>query len=67
MAAQAGRLATVADNIANVNTNGYKRASTEFSSLLIQSSAVFRLYVRFGDDGYRHRSVSRAACKARPR
>ena len=38
MAAQAGRLATVADNIANVNTNGYKRASTEFSSLLIQSS-----------------------------
>lgn len=39
MAAQAGRLATVADNIANVNTNGYKRASTEFSSLLIQSSA----------------------------
>lgn len=39
MAAQAGRLATVADNIANVNTNGYKRAFTEFSSLLIQSSA----------------------------
>lgn len=38
MSAQAGRLATVADNIANVNTNGYKRASTEFSSLLIQSS-----------------------------
>ncbi len=39
MSAQAGRLATVADNIANVNTTGYKRASTEFSSLLIQSSA----------------------------
>ncbi|MGB9143605.1 MAG: flagellar hook-basal body complex protein, partial [Aestuariivirga sp.] len=38
MSAQAGRLATVADNIANVNTNGYKRASTEFSSLLIESS-----------------------------
>ena len=36
MSAQAGRLATVADNIANVNTNGYKRASTEFSSLLIE-------------------------------
>jgi flagellar hook protein FlgE len=35
MAAQANRLAAVADNIANVNTNGYKRASTEFSSLLI--------------------------------
>jgi flagellar hook protein FlgE len=37
MSAQASRLATVADNIANVNTNGYKRASTEFSSLLIES------------------------------
>jgi flagellar hook protein FlgE len=37
MSAQADRLATVADNIANVNTNGYKRASCEFSSLLIQS------------------------------
>jgi flagellar hook protein FlgE len=36
MSAQAGRLATVAENIANVNTNGYKRASTEFSSLLIE-------------------------------
>jgi flagellar hook protein FlgE len=39
MSAQAARLATVADNIANVNTNGYKRASTEFSSLLIESNA----------------------------
>jgi flagellar hook protein FlgE len=37
MSAQADRLATVADNIANVNTTGYKRASTEFSSLLIDT------------------------------
>jgi flagellar hook protein FlgE len=37
MSAQANRLATVADNIANVNTGGYKRASTEFSSLLLTS------------------------------
>jgi len=35
MAAQANRLATVADNIANSNTTGYKRAYTEFSSLII--------------------------------
>jgi flagellar hook protein FlgE len=35
MAAQANRLATVADNIANSNTTGYKRAYTEFSSLVI--------------------------------
>lgn len=35
MAAQANRLATVSDNIANSNTTGYKRAYTEFSSLII--------------------------------
>jgi len=34
MEAQANRLGTVADNIANVNTTGYKRASTEFSSFI---------------------------------
>jgi len=37
MAAQANRLSTVADNIANSGTTGYKRASTEFSSLILQS------------------------------
>lgn len=37
MAAQANRLGTVADNIANSSTTGYKRASTEFSSLILQS------------------------------
>ncbi len=35
MNAQASRLGTVADNIANANTTGYKRSSTEFSSLLL--------------------------------
>ncbi len=39
MAAQAGRLSMVADNIANVNTTGYKRASAEFSSLLIEGGS----------------------------
>lgn len=38
MAAQAGRLATVADNIANVSTNGYKRAYSDFASLLISEA-----------------------------
>ncbi|MGI9424133.1 MAG: flagellar hook protein FlgE [Hyphomicrobiaceae bacterium] len=38
MAAQSNRLATVADNIANVGTTGYKRASTEFSALVLQNS-----------------------------
>ncbi|MCT8997771.1 flagellar hook protein FlgE [Chelativorans intermedius] len=39
MNGQANRLSTVADNIANSSTNGYKRASTEFSSLVLPSTA----------------------------
>ena len=35
MNAQANRLSTVADNIANAGTTGYKRSSTEFASLII--------------------------------
>jgi flagellar hook protein FlgE len=35
MNAQTNRLGTVADNIQNQNTTGYKRSSTEFSSFLI--------------------------------
>ena len=37
MNAQANRLSTVAENVANVNTTGYKRASCEFSSLLLST------------------------------
>jgi len=37
MNAQSNLLGTVADNIANSGTTGYKRASVEFSSLLLQS------------------------------
>jgi len=39
MNAQSSRLSTVADNIANASTNGYKRASTEFASMLINSGS----------------------------
>ncbi|MBB4567306.1 flagellar hook protein FlgE [Rhizobium leucaenae] len=39
MNAQANRLGTVSDNIANANTTGYKEASTSFSSLVLPSSA----------------------------
>ncbi len=35
MNAQASRLGAVADNIANSNTTGYKKASTQFSSLIL--------------------------------
>jgi flagellar hook protein FlgE len=38
MNAQATRLSTVADNIANVNTTGYKSASVSFSSLMLPST-----------------------------
>jgi flagellar hook protein FlgE len=35
MNAQATRLGTVSENIANADTNGYKRSETEFSSLVL--------------------------------
>jgi flagellar hook protein FlgE len=38
MAAQANKLSTVADNIANSGTTGYKRASTEFAALVSGNS-----------------------------
>lgn len=37
MQGQSNRLGTVADNIANANTNGYKKSMTEFSTLVISS------------------------------
>lgn len=39
MSAQANRLSTVADNIANSSTTGYKRSSTEFSSMVVPGTA----------------------------
>ncbi|MCD7108452.1 flagellar hook protein FlgE [Rhizobium sp. DKSPLA3] len=38
MNAQANRLSTVAENIANASTTGYKRSSTEFSSLILPAT-----------------------------
>ncbi|MFZ1110677.1 MAG: flagellar hook protein FlgE [Rhodomicrobium sp.] len=40
MAAQSALLNTVSDNIANVDTTGYKKATTEFSSLVLNSGLV---------------------------
>jgi flagellar hook protein FlgE len=40
MAAQSALLNTVSDNIANADTVGYKRASTEFSSLVLSSGGA---------------------------
>lgn len=39
MTAQSYLLGTVADNIANAGTTGYKRAMTEFGSLMLQNSS----------------------------
>lgn len=39
MNAQSSKLGTVADNIANSNTTGYKRASTEFSSMVLSQGS----------------------------
>lgn len=38
LAANASRLATISDNIANSSTYGYKRAETDFHSLVLQNS-----------------------------
>jgi flagellar hook protein FlgE len=38
MNAQSTRISTVAENIQNAGTTGYKRTSTEFSSLLLESA-----------------------------
>ncbi|SLN66014.1 flagellar hook protein FlgE [Roseisalinus antarcticus] len=38
LSANASRLATISDNIANSATNGYKRATTEFHSMVVGSS-----------------------------
>jgi len=37
LAANASRLSTISDNIANSNTNGYKRADTDFHSMVISN------------------------------
>jgi len=39
MAAQANRLSTVADNIANSGTTGYKRSRAEFATMVLPSTA----------------------------
>jgi flagellar hook protein FlgE len=40
MNAQSNRLGTIADNIANASTVGYKRAGTQFSSLLLNDTTT---------------------------
>ncbi|WP_321367278.1 flagellar hook protein FlgE [uncultured Celeribacter sp.] len=48
LAANATRLATISDNIANSGTYGYKRASTDFESFVISNSANTGTYTAGG-------------------
>lgn len=40
MNVQADRLSAISDNVANVGTTGYKRASTEFATIVLQASEL---------------------------
>lgn len=40
--ANSSKLSTISDNIANTQTNGYKRSDTEFSSLVVSDSSSAR-------------------------
>lgn len=40
MSAQASKLSTIGDNVANVSTTGYKKVSTEFSTLVLQATGT---------------------------
>ncbi len=56
MAAQANRLGAVSDNIANSSTTGYKRASMEFSSLVLDSGGTE--YVSGGVESHMRYAIS---------
>ena len=56
MAAQANRLGAVSDNIANSTTHGYKRASMEFASLVLDSGGSE--YVSGSVESYTRYAVS---------
>ena len=38
---------TIANNLANVNTNGYKTQNTQFKSLLYQTNVVFIVFTHY--------------------
>jgi len=57
MSAQGNKLSAVADNIANADTTGYKRAETEFSSRIPQS--ITGEYVSGGVDTSVRRGISK--------
>ncbi len=62
MAAQANRLGAVSDNIANATTTGYKRASMEFSSLVLDSGGTE--YVSGGVESHTRYAISEQGARA---
>lgn len=67
MNAQSNRLSTVADNVANSSTIGYKRADTQFSTLVVSSgrgayqSGGINTYVRYDISGQGNARVTMRA------
>lgn len=57
MSVNASRLATLADNVANSSTNGYKRAFTEFASMVTAAGSDGRTYSAGGVISHSLRSV----------
>ena len=66
MNAQSSKLSTVADNIANSSTNGYKRASAEFASMIINSGTE-NTPPAGSTPGFATTSANRAISPTRPR
>jgi flagellar hook protein FlgE len=63
MAGQATKMSTIADNIANAQTTGYKRGSTEFESMIEQIGAD--LYTTGGVETHTRYAVSEQGGLAR--
>ena len=59
MSAQSTLLGTVADNIANVNTAGYKSGSAEFASMVLAQAAR-----TFNREAFSQRRASRSRGRA---
>ncbi len=57
LSVNATRLSSISDNIVNANTNGYKRVTTEFSSIAIDADAQTR-YTAGGVRAYIKRDIT---------
>lgn len=63
LSANATRLSTISDNIANSSTYGYKRSETEFSSLVLQNESA--TYAAGGVTASTYKNISQLAAPLR--